>query len=275
MLTQPSCNKLPDGGVPIYLKIDTSYLVTTPTQGPNTQVISDVWVQTTSAPTANLGAYQMPCTFPILQDSNISFLINAGVFESGQSEIRDIYPFFTADTFTLYHSVPGKTYTHTPVFKYLPSVTFPFGCETFENNNDYDSIKICSDPKIVKYGYKCGQITVTPSDSSVFATQIYVNPPYALPSGDEIWLEVDYQAQVPFWIGINGYFVTSGSVSSVDYEQVLFTLPQTQWTHVYVKLSEVVAQVNASFYRVTFQALNPSGGAGGSVYLDNIKIVYL
>jgi hypothetical protein len=276
-VTQYSCKHLPDSGVPVYLKVDTTNVLTSIAQGPNSQAISDVWVQTTSQPATNLGAYQVPVTFPVLQDSTVSFLMNAGVFESGQSNIRDVYPFFSADTFTIYHAVPGKTYTHTPVFKYLPSAYLgAFAVETFENGSgmDYDSLLKYANPSIVKYGMYCGKITVSPTDSSVTVTQSTLKPVYALPAGQEVWEEFDYQCTVPFWVGINGYYLTSGNISSVDYEQVLFLTPNPQWTHVYVKLSQLVAQVNANFYRLTFQALNPSGNAGGSVYLDNIKIVY-
>jgi len=155
----------------------------------------------------------------------------------------------------------------------LPAAQIPW-IEDFEFTNDYDSITYCTNPSIVKYGRRCGQLTVSPTDSTVLATQINQNPPWDYPTGQEIWLELDYMAQVPFWIGFNGYYVAGGAITSVDQEQVLFTLPQPQWTHIYVKLSEIMAQVNANYYRVTFQALCPTGTAGGSVYLDNIKMVY-
>ena len=156
--------------------------------------------------------------------------------------------------------------------------------EDFEVGMDYNSsmtlasYTIASDS--VKYGHKCGKITVGPNDSSVVACQVstsgYNTPsapgcPYTLTAGQEVWVELDYKSQVPFWSGIIAHF-NSGATDTI---QILFLLPTETWSKQYIKLSETIGNEGASAFNLYFQALNPSGFAGGSVYLDNIRLVYM
>jgi hypothetical protein len=105
-----SCQK---GGIPFYMSMNRAHVNTTSsdiTAGDTTNAITDAWVQTTST---NLGAYQMPCNFPVLDQYNVHFLVNAGVWESGQQEVRVPYPFYTTDTFTVQNAQATHQYTHT------------------------------------------------------------------------------------------------------------------------------------------------------------------
>lgn len=267
-----SCNK---GGIPFYLGINrVEVLPQNPNidnpQGDTTQAVTDVWVQTTGE---NLGAYQMPCSFPVLEQNYVHFLVNAGVWESGQQEIRVIYPFYTTDTFSI-DATPTGQYKRTPVFSYLPACTLQCR-ENFENGLNYDSMTLVSVPDTnVKYGLHCGVITLTSTDSDIVSTVHSASPSnnnvFTVTYGQEAWLELDYKAQVPFWIGVVGVY-SSGQPTSAE---VLFTLPSSQWTKLYVKLTNVVSGLGASYYYPYFEAQDTVGGSGGSVYLDNIKVVH-
>lgn len=269
-----SCNKGPTGGIPFYMKMDTAAVAAPPgvSAGSNTQGIQDVWVQEGAS---NIGAYELPCNFPVLDRDSVTFVINPGVWQSAQSTNPVIYPFMNPDVFTM-EAIPGNQYTHTPKFTYKPASHVMFN-EDFEVGLDYNSGMVKARDS-VKYGNYCGKITVGPNDSSVVVCQQHASGgvgdgtcPFILTPGQEIWVELDYKSDVPVWSGIIAHF-SSGLTDTI---QVLFLLPNPTWSKQYIKLSETVGQEGASTYNLYFQALNPSGFIGGSVYLDNIRLVHM
>ena len=269
-----SCNKGPTGGIPFYLRMDTAVVTAPPgvTASSNTQGIQDVWVEEGAN---NIGAYELPCNFPVLEKDSVRFVINPGVWQSSESTNPVIYPFLNPDVFTLY-ATPANQYRHVPTFTYKAASQVLFN-EDFELGMDYNS-SMMRVRDSAKYGNYCGKITVSPGDSSVVTCQQHAsqgvgtgNCPYTLTTGQEIWVEMDYKSDVPFWSGIIAHF-SSGATDTI---QVLFLLPTTTWSKEYIKLSATVGQEDASTFNLYFQALNPSGFAGGSVYLDNIRIVHM
>ncbi len=270
-----SCNKGPTNGVPFYLAMDTA-IVHAPASvsaSSNSQKILDVWVD--EGPT-NIGAYELPCNFPVLDKGEVYFVVNPGVWQSGQSTNPVVYPFMNPDTFTV-NAISGNKYAHNPVFTYKSAAKVLFN-EDFENSMDFNSHMTKTNDS-VRYGYYCGRITVSPTDSSVVACQAAASGgiggasscPYTLTTGQEIWLEMDYKSDVPFWSGIIAHY----STGTTDTIQMLFLLPTTQWNKEYIKLSETIGNEGASTYNLYFQALNPSGYGGGSVYLDNLRIIHM
>ena len=236
--------------------------------GSNTQNIQDVWV---AEGANNIGAYELPCNFPVLDEGPVYFVLQAGVWQSAQNTNPVIYPFLNADTFTL-NATPTNKYSHVPRFSYKAAAKFLFN-EDFELASSYNSNMVKTHDS-TKYGVFCGKITVGPNDSSVVACQLgYAGTQgaYTLTSGQEIWVELDYKSDVPFWSGIIAHF-NSGATDTI---QVLFLLPTNTWTKEYIKLSETVGNEGANTYNLYFQGLNPSGFAGGSVYLDNIRLVHM
>ena len=265
-----SCNKGPTGGIPFYLKMDSAVVMPFRIIGANTstQGIKDVQVE---AGASNLGTYELPCNFPILLKDSVFFVVTPVVWPDGQSGTPTVYPMLNPDVFTL-AATSGNVYTHKPVFTYKEADSVMFN-EDFEITSEYNSNMVRTTDS-AKYGHSCGKITVGPYDSSVIACQqAYYgrSAPYPLTAGNEIWVELDYKSDVPLWSGIIEHF-SSGATDTV---QLLFLLPQTNWTKEYVKISQVVGQSGASTYNLFFQALNPSGFAGGSAYLDNIRLIHL
>lgn len=257
---------MPNDGVPFYLQVDSVRLITSvDSQGVAQINVSDIWIE---AGNENRGAYELPANVPILQQGPVRFLINAGIKQSGQSGIRVTYPFYLPDTFTI-DAQPGSTYTYTPTFRYAAGTRYPFKVEDFEFSNNYDSMQVYSGPEVdsIWGEFKCGMLEVTANDSTKLAGQ---NFSYDLPEGLEVWLEVSYKAEVPFWIGYYGRINTT-----TFRNDVLFVNPRSTWNKLYIKLSESVGNLRADDYRLFFEALKPANDAdGGRVYLDNIKIVH-
>ena len=252
------------------MAMDTA-VVSDPTVQPsdNTQFIADVWVE---AEAGTLGGYELPCNFPVLLKDSVHFVISPMVWTSGQPTNPFIYPMMNPDIFTIY-ATPASKYTHVPHFTYKTGVTRTF-LEDFQGaGHDFDSITVCRDTN-ARYGGACGRITVSATDSNVIATQVSgTSPfPYALTVGQEVWLELDYKCDVPFWVGLDCNFTSAGYSAQ---ESVLLVLPSSTWKKIYVSFSQVVGSQQANNYNVFFQALNPTGNSGGNVYLDNIKLLHL
>lgn len=254
------CKPMPNDGIPFFLTVDSVKLTTGDSAGLNTHRIRDIWVE---ANADNLGAYERPIQFPVLAEGDVRFNISAGIEQSGQSGYRVIYPFYTTDTFTL-SAERGKEYTRIPQFKYRAGCDFKF-VNSFEGNNGFNDFTLVNDTN-VKYGTTCASLTVNTIDSAKMAKSIDA---IDLPEGQEIWLEFDYKAQVPFFVGYYG----EGNGTVVQ-SAVLFVSARSTWNHMYLKLSESIASVDAPLYRLYFEALRPYGTTGGTVYIDNVRLVH-
>ncbi len=251
---------MPNDGIPVLMKIDSVTVSALSGQGAGSHNITDVWVE---ANDDNVGAYALPCNIPVLRENEIRFVVSAGIKESGQSGIRVIYPFYAADTFTI-TGVRGQQYSRNPVFKYVNSAQFSFA-EDFDFSNPFSGSTIVNDSGYA--GTRCIKFSVNTTDSSKEVSHV---TKYDLPEGQEIWLEVDYKSEVPFFVG----FYATYNGSSGGRVPVMFVTAQPEWNKVYVKFSNYVGSVRADSYNVYFEALRPYGSAGGSVYIDNVKLVH-
>lgn len=246
---------MPNDGVPFYLRIDTAGMLDGSSHG-----IEDVWVETGNV---NLGAYELPTNFPVLEEEKITMLVQAGIRESGQSGIRVNYPFYLPDTFTLY-AKRDTTYTFVPRFTLRNATKFAFITETFESTNGFNGFTLVNDTS-VKYGNWCARLTVNAVDSNKQASQINA---YTLPAGQEIWLEFDYRAEVPFYAG---YYANG---TTIYRQPILFINPKSSWNHIYIKLSTAIGTNPANTYNLFFEALRPVNSVGGNVWIDNVRVLH-
>ena len=261
--------KMPNDGIPVYLHVDSVRVNPDNGQGAASHNIGDIWVE---ANADNLGAYGLPIYIPVLQENEVRFVINAGIKESGQSGIRVTYPFYRPDTFSI-TGVRGQVYHHNAVFRYREASVFALN-ENFDFSSGFSTDGVRS--KIVDQsdgnvdpafgGFRCLKLNVTAADS---AAETASDPAIDLPEGQEIWLEVDYKSEVPFYIGFYG--TGGGTTIKVP---AMFVTPQAGWNKVYVKLSLLIGQTRAPTYRIYFEALRPYASDGGSVYIDNVKLVH-
>lgn len=257
-----SCRQIPNDGIPFYMKMDSAVLVTNSgNEGANTHGITDVWVE---ANASTLGAFEMPINFPVLIENEVRFVFNPGIKESGQTNSRVIYPFYQPDTFTL-NAKRGNFYSHTPVFRYKSGAVFSV-LEDFESGNSFSGVNRLTNDSNILYGMACGKISVSAVDSNEIGKLIQSSK---LNAGTEVWVEIDYKAEVPFYIGF--YANYSGSVARVP---VVFVNSKTYWNKLYANLTIPVGNTGADSYTLYVEALRPYGTNGGSVYIDNIKLIH-
>lgn len=262
LFLSPACKPMPNDGVPFFLQVDSVYVVDSTGHDTLSHRITDIWAETKST---TLGAFERPCNIPVLEEGPVYIILTPGIYNTGQSGVRVNYPFYAPDTFTL-QAERGQSYKRTPVFRYIKGTKVAF-FDDFEIGNNFTGMGISNDS--AGYGTRCGTITVTATDSNKIAVQ---TSNVTLPDGQEIWLEVDYKADVPFKAGYVGHF--TGSPTPL-YASMLFLNARSTWNKVYIKLSESVATVRADSYSVYFEALRPYGSSGGTVYIDNVKLLHL
>src|SRR5437868_2192457 len=67
------CKSMPNDGIPVYMKMDSAKAVTSSGQQ-LPQNITTVWDEANSD---NVGAYELPCNIPVLQENDIRFVVSA------------------------------------------------------------------------------------------------------------------------------------------------------------------------------------------------------
>ena len=266
-----SCHK--EAAIPSYIHIDQCALTTTYSiQGSNTQKIVDAWIDIDGT---SIGAFEMPFTVPALFYGQHTITIFPGIKDNGMNETRVEYPFYSTYTQTV-TLTQGNILKINPTVTYASSANFSFIPQDFElGSAKYwmnDTSKSTSDTsmQIVTGGYsRCGEVFLKVINSFYSGSTI---GRYALPITPPIYLEMDYNCNTQFSVGVNAYDGTSATSNYLGQQIALTLRPTTGWNKVYVNLSSAVISMNSIAYSIYFTMLcdkTPS-----YFYLDNVKLIY-
>jgi len=272
-----SCN---EDTTPSWLEITSIDLITNEVvEGIDSQGITDAWVYMDGVP---MGAFELPCRIPILDEGEHAFLIYAGIKENGINGTRTRYPFYNRVETTL-TLVKGQTITIAPTVTYKTNLVFALK-EDFENvgisfvpeiESDTQIVFVneISSPEIVKYGNSCGAVFLTLADSLFKAsTQSF----FDLPQGEDVWMEIDYMSSNSMVMGV----IAQNSSDIVEHTPYVLLNPGTittmVWKKMYINLTDDVSfdQYATSHEVYLLAVLDAINTAGGVIYLDNIKIVH-
>ena len=265
-----SCNK--EEPIPSYIHIDKIDLTTNYSiEGSNSQKILDAWV---TVDDQSVGAFEMPCTFPILTNGNHTLKVFPGIKENGIAETRIQYPFYAAYqkdiTFTR-----GQVIKINPTVTYSKNITFKW-IEDFEgaghsiltgNGSTPDTIMTITHSLTEKFeGAGSGKVSIT-SDSYLGLSGKFVLPQ----GGLNVFLELNYYCNTDFTVGIVGYN-SGGGIEVQDY--FLTLRPTSGWNKVYVNLaSHITAATTSSKFAVAFSMQNNPNLSSSYFYLDNVKLI--
>ena len=268
-----SCNK--EEPIPSYIHIDKISLTTTVSQGSNAHKIIDAWIYIDD----NLvGAFEMPCTVPVLYAGEHNVKIYAGVKENGIAETRIMYPFYYRheQTVTL---TQGQITTLTPTVSYYSSAAFPW-LEDFEGSSHSvcksDGVTIDTFmtitplPSEVFEGAQSGKVSISAVNSTYFG--VCCSEQVLPQGGANVFFEMNYNCNSVFNMGIVGYNA-AGTV--VDQVPSLWLNPtEGSWKKVYVNLTTEVSQMtSATKFAVFFSMLKDVNVSTSYFYLDNVKLV--
>ena len=285
-----SCEEDRQAPVPAYLQINEfQFQGEEPdSTGYPTQRISDVWIFVNNQ---IIGTYSIPTgKIPVIAEGKARVSIQAGIFTDGMRKNRVYYPFYKAYEQDVVLE-KGKTKILTPHFFFLPawkskSLKIPFTFyEDFEVLNEK---MIQGDAGTVQpvtaihsntalrnlYGNRYLEIRTVKDDDVIDVTNDVYLPLET--NGNPVYLEFDYKSTCPVQVGLRGRVGNSFTGTVQD----LILYPNSQWTKIYVSLSEetglfhteALFQQQPATFRFFLRTI-PAPGANNTLCIDNIRLL--
>jgi hypothetical protein len=259
--------------IPAYIHISSISLIENPviTQGTLSNKIVDAWIYIDDQ---LVGAFELPCTFPVLLEGKHTIAVYAGIYLNGVRTTRVDYPFyapFTQDV-TL---APGRIDTIKPVVAYNNNIKLPFH-ENFElggvlledDLKSLTSLHKTNDSAEIFEGNYAGKIVLNDTDSVYIGVSIL---PFQLPTaGGHVFLELDYKSEADIIIGL--YAIKSSQILQLDIAGVL---PRDQWSKIYINLTPTVYRNNDALeWKLFIGSYLPDGKSEATVLIDNLKLIH-
>ena len=231
-----------------------------------------------------LGAYTLPATVPVLAEGDAEIQLFPGVKENGITATPNIYPFLTRYVQTL-NLVPAETRDFQPSTEYDPNAVFPWSVErgAFDGGSNILLENRDGDPDntfvLTTDGAFAGKCILMQVDTDHPIMEV-VTEPTTLPATyeREVWLELHYRNDVPFFLYL------SGKINGVDSNYPVFQFnPSTDgdWNKTYLNLTDaLIALTDATEYRLLFRLGLPVDETGkisadqGEIRLDNLRLVH-
>lgn len=262
-----SCHK--EAPIPAYIHIDQCALTTTYSiQGSSSQKIIDAWIDVDGK---SVGTYEMPCTVPVLYSGQHTVTVFPGIKENGITTSRVQYQFYNTYSVTATFT-PGSVLKINPTTAYASYAIFSFiedfegGATGFCDSTGSDtSMQLITTPNLVFEGLKSGGVILTGNKTQYYGVTC---AKYPLPNTPPIFLEMNYNCNTEFNVGVVAYDASSNYLG----QTIALTLrPTIGWNKVYVNLNDAVISNNAAKYSIFFSMLKNSDPS--YFYLDNVKLV--
>lgn len=260
-----------DEEIPSYLHIDSLTVKTDyPTQGTASHKITDAWVYIDDNP---IGAFELPATFPILNEGTHQLKIFAGIKENGISSTRIIYPFYKVHSTTV-NLKRGETanyslYSSPIEYIYEDSIDYLW-LEKFEGSGismtkgtNSDTAMVYSSSDIIE---STKGVAILDGGKDYFEGVSSVS--FFKPSNtNTTFLELNYKSNNDFSVGI----YPSNNLS-LPYTALNIRSTDT-WKKIYIKLNSQLKQINSSKYYVFIQMQKGASISTAELSIDNIKLL--
>lgn len=258
--------------IPSYLHIDALTLTCDQAdQGSHTSKISDAWIYMDGK---LIGAFQLPCTVPILAEGTHHFVIRGGVKMNGLSATRAIYPFWKGweDDVTLTRAQVKSIGTQT--LHYFSGISPTYLADFDGPGVNLVPNTLVTSARIYKVGAPdafeniSGYIKLD-ADTIVFIGESSTS--YLMPPQSDVYLEFDYRCNNAFTVGVQG---PNGALT--DSHAALVITPSDTWNKIYVRLTDVLADNNpngTTLFKIYFAMQPDAGITESNLYLDNIKLL--
>ncbi|MEZ4826595.1 MAG: hypothetical protein R3C61_09930 [Bacteroidia bacterium] len=242
--------------------------------------IKDLWVDYGPG---QVGVFRLPSVIPLIPQEGVdSVVVRGGIFESGLSLARSIYPFWRPIIVPL-NTAPADTQIISPVFSYYPDtvIAFPF-VEDFETaalafedisfSSVSTSLTVTTEQAFM--GTKAGKITFSPDryELDIIASD-FIRLPQS--GSNDIYMEITYKNDISFTVGL--FYSVGIDIGEIPAE--VYFNSKGEWNTVFVHLNDGVRAVQDGAYfkpYIRANSKNASTGvaASGVIYLDNIRIVH-
>ncbi len=264
--------------IPSYIHIEKINLKTDYSkQGSNSSKISDAWVYIDEK---LIGCFELPATFPVLEEGTHLLKIRAGIKVNGIAASRGPYPFYQPYIQQVDFQ-KNKRLTINPVVSYASSTHFNF-MENFDgagiilapnpNEPTDDTIKQTFTKNNVFEGSGSGIVRLTKNKLRFHNVS---NTSYVLPkNGSPVFLEFNYKCNSDFYVGIYAHTNISGGTNTLQ-TIALGLNASNNWNKIYAYLTPAVSKSgNATDYNVFFTMVKNTPGDSIGLLIDNIKLVY-
>lgn len=259
--------------IPSYVRIDSIQLIDNPLvdEGTLSHNIVDAWIYIDDK---LIGAFELPCTVPILLEGKQKIQVYAGVYLNGVKTTRVYYPFFTVweKEITL---VPDSVVRLQPVITYDPKIKLPLH-ETFELGGVVLEEDLKSQTNLLKTnileevfeGNAAGKVVLNDTDSVWMGVSIQA---FQLPTaGGNVFVEMNYKSEAPIVVGV--YAIKTSQILTLE---VAGALPKSTWGKIYINLTPVVFRHNDALeFKIFFGSYLPSDETEATVLIDNIKLIH-
>ncbi|MGA3014629.1 MAG: hypothetical protein ABSD71_11435 [Bacteroidales bacterium] len=277
ILSQTSCEKFSgDQTVPAYLKIDSIRLTTDySTQGTAMNAITDGWVYIDGQ---LIGVFQLPATFPVLQEGTHTFLVLPGIKKDGIAATRVSYPFYNEIKIPkTVNLVAGKTLnvgilstTYSTKTKFLWREDFDDAAITLDSTSA-STVKIGQTPTdspLTLQGIHSGIVELD-TIGATFAAASHSS--FAILANSGVYLEMNFNTNAPMVVGVDLYDAASTFITNAPILTVNNT--NNKWKKIYIDLSTALTSYSEEkFFKVYFYFEN-TDGKQYQIVLDNIKLL--
>jgi len=273
-----SCNVFsPQVVVPCYGHIDSiAYSfnkVGYPAENSSYADITDAWVYVDDNP---IGAFEMPCTFPIIATNGTHQVkIFPGVKEGGVSSARSVYTLYTYYTgyITLKQDSVVKmnmaSVTYASFYKFDWFENFESITNTFRRVYSSNTVIQTTSAKdsVFKGTYSGRVVLDSVNNEDVFIGR---SDSATLPRDGvtAVWLEINYNSNNMFQVGLLGQ-------DTLNYIPIVFIYPTGgAWKKMYIPLESTIAPqgMYGEPYSIYFR-MDRAPGNRAVLLLDNIKLV--
>ncbi|MFP4469699.1 MAG: hypothetical protein ACLFPE_03390 [Bacteroidales bacterium] len=259
-------------GIPAFLQMDTIGLSTDyGTQGSDSHNITDVWV---FANGATVGVFEMPVTFPVLLDGEANLRLEAGIKLNGISTSRINNPFFEPVVIDNFNFIPDSIIHLNPTVEYRESVEFPW-IEDFEDPSvSLDTSNLRGDADIHRSGpqqaFEGSHSGIIQLGGELLTFEAATFEAYTLPvDGSPVMLEMNYKNDIPFVVGI-----FEQTPMEILKKEIMYLNPSEDWNKIYINFTNHVLESNPGTVFKVFYRAGVSEDDSGTIYLDNIKLMY-
>jgi hypothetical protein len=245
-------------------------------QGSNHNNFSDMWISDAGI---IVGAVGLPSLLPIQKQGPTEVRVDAGILLTGQDHQRSSYPLIATYIETR-DLKPGVIDTFRPVFKYLPNLDVKFvedydriGASLKINPSYYqtgDTILKVNDEHALRPGSYSGKVVLASSHQIM---QLISSAEYEfVGSGSPVYLEIDYNSNLPLDIG---YYYNDPITGASPAQSVIQTYASNGWRKLYIDLTSEVATKKAKTTFIIYIGIYNIDNIAPAVYIDNVKLLCL
>lgn len=264
------CEKDSGQEIPSYIHISSFDLVENENvdEGSLSHNITDAWVYVNNK---FIGVFELPSTFPVLEEGSSTILIKPGIKMNGIASTRVPYPFYTDYTVEGVMLEKEKTDTLQPVVQYNDSIQMPLH-ESFEDTSLSLRAKESDTSLMIDHinpfeGSGSGKI-VLEGDNILF--EALSDTSYTLPiQGKYVFLEIDFKTNVEVGTGL--YEVRNEGAFQ---KPVVRLNPTEQWKKIYINLTNIIGSSYPSRNFKVYLNIYRQDEQAAEVYLDNLKVIH-